>query len=307
MDRVDVVIVGGSFAGLSAGLQLGRARVSVKIFDTNKPRNRFASTAHGLIGHDGRTPFELRGLGRANLSHYPSAGLVDAAVDSIAQQGDTFIVQAAGQKPIAAKGIILAYGVRDRLPDIAGLTEAWGRNVMQCPYCHGYEVRDQTLGVLYTSEASLHQAKILPDWSDDVTLFTNGNTLEANALETLESRGVKLVTDPVSDLSIADGQMETVNTSAGEHALDALFLITRTEQACDLAEQLGCAFEDGPFGRFVSVDNLQQTSVPGVFAAGDLARPIHQSVWAAADGSAAGVFCHQSLLGHRNPYQKKVA
>ncbi len=307
MDHVDVVVIGGSFAGMSAALQLGRARQSVRVFDTRQPRNRFAATAHGFLGHDGRTPAEIRDLGRANLANYPTVEVLQSRVSSVERDADGFLVQPEGSASIKASRLILAYGLRDELPALDGLAEAWGRNVMQCPYCHGYEVRDRKLGVLYTSEASLHQAKIIPDWSADVTLFTNGQAIDPAALATVKDRGVKVIDETVIGLDLEDGWMRKVKTRDGSHALDGLFLITKTHQSSDLASQLGCAFEDGPFGPYIRVDNLQETSIAGVFAAGDIARPIHQSVWAAADGSAAGAFCHQSLLNHRNPYQKTVA
>ena len=259
------------------------------------------------MGHDGRTPAEIRKLSRANLDQYLTVEVVEARVTSVEQEDGGFTVHPEDSAPITASRLVLAYGLRDELPKIEGVEEAWGRNVMQCPYCHGYEVRDQKLGVLYTSEASLHQAKIIPDWSADVTLFTNGHAIEPDAIAAVKSRGVTIVDDVVLGLDLEDGWMRRVKTQKGSHALDGLFLITKTHQASDLASQLGCAFEDGPFGPYVQVDNLQETSVAGVFAAGDIARPIHQSVWAAADGSAAGAFCHQSLLNHRNPYQKPAA
>ncbi|SFS01699.1 NAD(P)/FAD-dependent oxidoreductase [Yoonia litorea] len=307
MDHVDVVVIGGSFAGMSAALQLGRARQSVKVFDTKKPRNRFAPTAHGFLGHDGRTPAEIRELGRDNLAQYPTVEVVEARVATAAQEGEGFIVHPEGSAPIKASCLVLAYGLRDELPMIEGLNEAWGRNVMQCPYCHGYEVRDRKLGVLYTSEASLHQAKIIPDWSADVTLFTNGQAINRDAIAAVESRGVVIVADRVIGLELEEGWMRRIILQEHNHDLDGLFVITKTHHSSDLAGQLGCAFEEGPFGPYIRVDNLQETSIPGVFAAGDIARPIHQSVWAAADGSAAGAFCHQSLLSQRNPYHKPAA
>mgnify|MGYP001793945110 CR=1 FL=1 len=137
-----------------------------------------------------------------------------------------------------------------------------------------------------------------------MTLFTNGQAIDPSAIATVKDRGVQIIEDVVVKLELKDAWMTHLQTQHSSHALDGLFLITKTHQASDLASQLGCAFENGPFGPYVRVDNLQETSIPGVFAAGDIARPIHQSVWAAADGSGAGAFCHQSLLNHRNPYQK---
>jgi thioredoxin reductase len=195
---------------------------------------------------------------------------------------------------------VLATGVIDDLPDIPGLRERWGATVLHCPYCHGYEVADQRLGVLAVGEQSMHQALLLPDWSSSVTLFTNGTFDPTDAqLETLAARGVRVDSRAVVEL-VGDGAaLGGVRVrAAGDDevvVVDALFTASRTRMASPLAEQLGCEFDDGPFGPVIRTDAKKQTTVQGVYAAGDAARAPHNATWAAADGVTAGIYSHQSL------------
>jgi thioredoxin reductase len=199
-----------------------------------------------------------------------------------------------------ARRLVLATGVVDELPDLPGLRDRWGRSVLHCPYCHGYEVSDQRLGVLATGESNMHQALLLPDWSGDVTLFTNG-TFEPDAAQraALAARGARVEARRVVELLGEGTDLEGIRV-AGDGgdaviALDALFTASRTRMASPLAEQLGCAFDDGPFGPVVHTDVSKETTVRGVYAAGDMARAPHTVTWAAADGVTAGIAVHRSL------------
>ena len=296
----DAVIVGGSFAGLSAAMQLARARRRVLILDTGLPRNRFAHASHGFLGQDGRKPAEILETGRAQVLAYPTAELrQDAAVRASGGNG-AFEVRLASGVLVGARRLVLATGVVDELPDLPGLRERWGQTVLHCPYCHGYEVADRRLGVLAAGEANLHQALLLPDWSGDVTLFTNG-TFEPDAgqLEALATRGARVEPRRVVELLGKGTDLEGVRVvgDAGDAviALDALFTASRTRMASPLAEQLGCAFDEGGFGPQVRTDAGKETTVPGVYAAGDMARSPHTVTWAAADGVSAGIAVHRSL------------
>jgi thioredoxin reductase len=192
---------------------------------------------------------------------------------------------------------VLATGIVDELPDVPGLRERWGVTVLHCPYCHGYEVADRRLGVLATGEASLHQALLVPDWSPDVTLFTNGAFAPDEAQRgVLAARGVRVEARPVEALVGEVPSLAGVRLRGGDVvALDALFTMSRTRMASPLAEQLGCAFDDGPFGPVIRTDARKETTVPGVYAAGDAARVPHNASWAVADGVTAGIYAHQSL------------
>ena len=292
----DVIVIGGSFAGLSAALQLARARRRVLVLDSGEPRNRFAQFAHGLFGHDGEPPSVLLAKAREQLLSYGTVSFKEGLATHAAKTGEEFSVTVAGAVHTASR-LILANGVRDELAPIPGMQERWGISVLHCFYCHGYEVAGQRLGVLATSDRALQTAILLPDWSEHVTLFTNGSlSLNPDQLNELQTRGVSVETKPVvalvgeppalSGLRLDDGRIIPV---------DAVFTNPRTRMASSIAEQLGCEFDEGPSGAFIRTGADKQTTVWGVYAAGDAARPGHNASWAAADGVTAGISAHQSL------------
>ena len=303
-DMYDAIVVGGSFAGLSAAMQLARARRRVLIVDTGRPRNRFAHASHGFLGQDGRTPAEILDAARAQVLAYPTTefrGDEATAASVVAEMPNaTFEVALASRATARARRLVLATGIVDELPDIPGLRERWGKTVVHCPYCHGYELADGHLGVLAVGEHSVHQALLLPDWSDRVTLFTNGAVEPTAAqLDALAARGVRVDARPVTAL-VGDGLTLAgirVTGTGGEEivGLDALYTAPRTRMASPLAEQLGCAIDEGPFGPVVRTDARKETTIPGVYAAGDAARERHNVTWASADGVTAGTSAHQSL------------
>ncbi|HEX7241704.1 MAG TPA: NAD(P)/FAD-dependent oxidoreductase, partial [Longimicrobiaceae bacterium] len=293
----DVVVVGGSWAGLAAAMQLARARRRVLVVDAGLPRNRFSRAAHGFLGQDGRAPAEIVAMARAQVLAYPTAEHREGeAVAAEARDGGFEVALASGDA-VRARRLVLATGVVDELPDLPGLRERWGVTVLHCPYCHGYEVADGRLGVLAAGETALHQALLIPDWSADVTLFTQGVVSpDAEQRAALEARGVRVETEPVEALLGEAPALEGTRLRDGRVVpLDALFTASRTRMASPLAEQLGCAFDDGVFGPVVRTDARRATTVPGVFAAGDAAREPHNATFAAADGVMAGVSAHQSL------------
>lgn len=293
----DVIVIGGSFAGLSAALQLARARRRVLVLDTGQPRNRFAQFSHGFFGHDGQPPSTMLANARSQLLAYATVTFAEDLATHAVKSGEQYSVTAASGAMHTASRLILATGIRDDLSTVPGLQERWGISILHCFYCHGYEVAGRRLGVLATSERSLQTAMLLPDWSEHVTLFTNGVlTLGATQVADLASRGVFVETVPVmeilgdapalSGLRLADGRITP---------LDAVFTTPPTRMASPLAEQLGCEFEQGPSGPFIRTGEDKQTTVRGVYAAGDAARAGHNASWAAADGVMAGISAHQSL------------
>jgi thioredoxin reductase len=293
----DVIVIGGSFAGLSAALQLARARRRVLVLDSGEPRNRFAQFSHGLFGHDGQTPSAILAKARSQLSSYGTVSFTNGLATHATKTGEEFTVTAAGGTVHTASRLILATGVRDDLAPVPGLQERWGVSVLHCFYCHGYEVAGRRLGVLATSDRALQTAILLPDWSEHVTLFTNGVlSLSEEQLAELGARGVSVEAKPVVALLGESPVLSGVRLDDGRIVpIDAVFTNPRTRMASSLAEQLGCEFDEGPSGAFIRTGADKQTTVSGVYAAGDAARSGHNASWAAADGVTAGIFAHQSL------------
>ncbi|ETX28654.1 NAD(P)/FAD-dependent oxidoreductase [Roseivivax isoporae] len=293
----DVIIIGGSFAGLSAAMQLARARRSVLVLDTGTPRNRFAATSHGFPGQDGRRPAAIRDDLVRELAAYPTFEIRNARASAAARHGEGFRISLDDGTILATRRLVLAHGVRDTLPELPGLAKRWGVSVLHCPYCHGYELGGQPVGVLAQGETALHQAMLLPDWGP-TTLFTQGILLPtAEQRAALAARGVAIEDVAVTELVGAGTGLDAVRLADGrETALAALFTAPRTAPSCDLAAQLGCATRDGPTGPHLAVDAMQATSLPGVFAAGDLASPMPNATLAAAAGVMAGGAAHRSLI-----------
>ncbi|TFY93075.1 NAD(P)/FAD-dependent oxidoreductase [Pseudomonas nabeulensis] len=289
----DVIIVGGSYAGLSAGLQLARARRKVLVIDGGQRRNRFAATSHGFLGQDGQPPQVIAAEGRSQLMEYPSVTWVQDNVLQATGQLDEFSVSTQCNGTFQARRLILATGVVDELPAIEGLKERWGTRVFHCPYCHGYELDQGRIGVLATSPLSMHHALMLPDWGT-TTLFTNGVlTPDAEQQAQLDRRGVQVQNSPVrrisgerADLELDDGQV---------FSLDGVFTISRT-RISPLGEQLGCERVDGPTGPYLHTNEMRQTSRPGVFACGDTSLAAGSVALAVGEGVRAGTGTHFSLI-----------
>lgn len=289
----DVIIVGGNYAGLSAGLQLARARRTVLVIDAGQRRNRFAATSHGFLGQDGQAPDAIAAEGRSQLMEYPSVTWVQGFVMVATAQPDGFSVRTECSGEFKARRLILATGVVDELPPIEGLAERWGKRVFHCPYCHGYELDQGRIGVLATSALAMHHALMLPDWGA-TTLFTDGVfTPNAEQQAQLDRRGVSVESGRVrriqgerADLQLHDGRVFN---------LDGIFTMSRTRISA-LALQLGCELADGPTGPYLHTNETRQTSVPGVFACGDTSLAAGSVALAVAEGVRAGVGAHFSLI-----------
>ncbi|WP_064707327.1 NAD(P)/FAD-dependent oxidoreductase [Rhizobium bangladeshense] len=293
----EVIVIGGNFAGLSAAMQLTRARRRVLLVDAGAPRNRFSLASHGFLGQDGRAPVAIMGEGKRQLSLYPNITLRDGKVSRAQKEGDEFVVTIEGGGEERAARLILATGVSDTLPDILGLRERWGRSALHCPYCHGYEVSGGELGILANHPHSAHSAMMFPDWG--ATTFFTQVLFEPDEeqLARLTARGVRIERSPVVELLGDSPKLQAVRLADGRTVpLDAIFVAPKTAMASPIAEQLGCAFDDGPFGPVIRTGENKETSVKGIFAAGDAASSMHNATLASASGVLAGVHCHQSMV-----------
>lgn len=296
-DNWDVIVVGGSFAGLSAAMQLARARRRVLVFDSGEPRNRFAKKSHGFLGQDGKSPAKIIAIGRRQLSAYKTVSLRRDEVRHVERTQDDFVVIAGKKRTFTASRIVLATGMTDELPTISGINERWGVTVLHCPYCHGYEVADRQLGVIAQNDFSIHQAALVADWGP-VTLFMQRRLeLTEEHMSLLARRNVKIENSPIVEFLGKAPETEAVRLQDGRIVtIGAAFIVPQTKLKNDLPVQLGCALADGPMGPYLRVDEMNQTSVKGVFAAGDLSMPMPNATLASAAGVTAGGAAHQSLI-----------
>lgn len=292
MQQLDAVVVGGSFAGLSAALQLARARCQVVVIDSGLRRNRFAETSHGFLGQDGRAPATIVAEAKAQLLAYPNVRWLDGTAASAEKLEDGFAVTTQGET-LHAKRLVLASGLVDDLPPLEGLAERWGKSVFHCPYCHGYELNKGRIGVLAIGPLSSHQALLLPDWGT-VTLFLNEAFVPDEVQDAaLAARGVTLERERVLRLT----DLATVELQGGRQVvLDGLFTLSSPRMASALPEQLGCEFDQGPLGPFIRTGAMMETTVPGVFACGDAARLFGNVAIAVGDGALAGASAHKSMI-----------
>jgi thioredoxin reductase len=296
VDPYDVIVVGGSFAGLSATMQLARARRRVLLVDAGRHRNRFAATSHGFLGQDGVAPSEIMRQGLTQLARYPTVDFVHAEALEASRKGTGLAISLADGTGIGARRLILATGVKDTLP-LASMNSRWGVSVLHCPYCHGYEVRDRRMAVIANAAGAAHQAMILPDWGP-TTYYSQGDFEPSEEEATLlTARGVAIERTPVTELLGEGPDIHALRLADGrEVATEIVFTAPRTTMASPLAEQLGCDFAQGMTGPFIQVDPMQQTSVSGVFAAGDAAMQMYNATLASAAGVLAGVAAHRSLV-----------
>lgn len=292
---VDVVVIGGSFAGISAALQIARARRPVLVIDRGLRRNRFADAAHGVLAQDGRNPAEIAAEAKAQFLGYPEAAWCDGEVVKACGEIPEFMVETKDGTQFSARRLILASGVVDVLPDVPGLRDRWGKTVFHCPYCHAYELGSGTLGILATMQLSLHQADVVSDWGRTILLTNGAIQVGTDERVRLKEQGIELETELVAEMI---GDRADVRLRDGRIiSLQGLFTLPHTQIANPVAEQLGCAFCEGPTGQYLAVDESFQTSAKGVYACGDLARGSGFVSTAIGDGALAGMAVHQSLIG----------
>lgn len=294
--RHDAVIIGGTFAGLAAATYLARARRRICVIDAGAPRNRFADASHGFLGSDGSTPQSILTRAREQLTAYPGVTLLEGEAAEACVSGEGFAVSLSTGEQVAARKAVLAFGLRDNLDPIPGLRERWGKTVLHCPYCHGFEFSDQPLGVLARTPMSAHQACLVAEWGP-TTLFLNGAPLEPDDANLLAKHGVAVEAGKVERL-IGDGSaLSAVELEDGrQRPIAALYVAPQSSMASPIAAQLGAAIDDGPMGPIIRTDGDKMTTVPGLYAAGDIARAPHSVSWAVADGVSAGTSVHRSLV-----------
>jgi thioredoxin reductase len=300
-DHWDCVIVGGGAAGLSAALVLGRARRRTLLVDAGGQSNLPAHGIGGLLGNDGTPPSEFYARARAELAAYPSVKVREGEVVGAGRAAESsFALELADGSSETAKRVVLAMGTDYRYADVPGLTERWGRSVFHCPFCHGWEVREQRLGVLDNGAAGAKRALLLRTWSDDVTLFANGPAeLSPEDAGRLRAAGVEVDERPVAEVSGPGETVEAIRFADGdERPCDALMVGVTMHQRSTLAADLGADMDEpaGPAADPVAVGMTRETSVPGLFAAGDMSIGMQSVANAVATGSMAAAGVVHSLM-----------
>jgi len=294
MNRYDVVVIGGGAAGLSAALVLARARRTVAVVDAGAPRNAPAAHMHGFLSRDGLPPQDLLAVGRDEMTSYGGT-LIDGSVAATTRCADGgFEVRLDDGSVLAARRVLVATGLHDVLPDIPGVRERWGRDLLHCPYCHGYEVRDQPLGVLGGTTEAVQHAQLVRQWSSDVVLFPHTDTPTAHQREQLAAREIRVVEGTVQRLLVEDDQLTGVELEHGRVVRrTAVFVRPRFVPSTDLLVSLACDLDDDGW---VRTDAVGRTTVPGVSVAGNVANPRAQVITAAGEGSSAAIALNADLV-----------
>jgi thioredoxin reductase len=290
----DVLIVGGGAAGLSAALVLSRALRHIVVIDAGSPRNAPAAHMHGFLSRDGQPPMDLLSIGRAEVRGYGgeiTSGTV-ATLGGDANSG--FRAELAGGRSLHARRVLVTTGLRDALPAIPGVLERWGKDVLHCPYCHGWEVRGQPVGVLGGTPEAVQHAQLVRQWCSDVVLFAHGDILTSEQRIQLAARSIHIIDGPVRRLVISDDALHGVELDSGQVIRrDAVFVRPRFVANSELLISIGCAVDETGW---VQTDAVGSTSVPGVWAAGNAANPRAQVITAAGEGSAAAIAINNDLV-----------
>ena len=291
----DVLIVGGSYAGLQAAMTLGRCLRDVLVIDNGLAANRFAPQAHNLIGYDDTEPDRIRRWAREQVLTYPTVKVQQGSVTSVQVQKEGAIITAQddeGNNYIARK-LLLATGLTDLLPDINGFKECWGKSIVHCPYCHGYELRGKELGIMAGAGAAITFLPLVYNWSEKLTLFINEEPAEETG-KFIKDRNIKVVRSAIREVQHKDGYLNNIITEDGtEHMLDGLFASLPCDQQTEIVAQLGCTLDDSGF---IETNVVGSTNIPGVYAAGDCTTPMRAISVAIATGYKAGIGINNELL-----------
>lgn len=293
--RYDVIIVGGSYAGLSAAMSLGRSLRNVLIIDSGLPCNRQTPHSHNFITHDGETPKAIADKAREQVLKYETVSIQQGLAVSASKIADGFELTTADGAVLATRKLLFTTGVKDLMPAIPGFAECWGITVIHCPYCHGYEVKQEKTGIMSNGDIGFDFCKLINNLTTDLTLFTNGkSTLSLEQQEKLQKRNIAVVESEIAGFEHSNGQLKQVLLKDGSTMpLKAMYAKIPFEQHCDIPVQLGCALtEQG----YIAVDMLGRTSVPGVYAAGDNTAMMRAVSLAVAGGGMAGAGINKELV-----------
>jgi thioredoxin reductase len=286
-NNLDVIIIGGSYAGLSAAMALGRSLRRVLILDSGLPCNRQAPYSHNFITQDGEKPAEIATKAKAQVLQYPTVLFQKGLAISGSKTKDGFSIMTESGEEFNAKKLIFATGMRDIMPDIMGFSDCWGRSVVNCPYCHGYEVKNEKTGILANGESAVHTAQMIRNWTKDLTVFTNGiSSLNKEQATKLAKHQIPVIEKEIVNLKNENGQIkEIVFSDSSSSPVTIVYTSPDFEQHCKIPEILGCELTEKGL---IQVDSSQKTTVDGIFACGDNTSSMRSVANAVSAGNLAG-------------------
>ncbi len=290
----EVIIIGGSYSGLSAAMALGRSKRKVLIIDSGKPCNRFTPYSHNFITHDGKTPAEIALTAKEQVLKYPTVEFIEDKAIFAERKNNGFIVKTESGESFETKKLLFATGVEDILSKIEGLLACWGKSVIHCPYCHGYEVKDKSTGILGNGDAAMHYAMLINQLTTTITIFTNGpHKFTTEQLQKLNSHNIAIVEDKVSSINHTDGFINSIVTEKGsKYLIKALYTRPGLKQHCTLPQDLGCAINEHGY---IVTDEMQKTTIDSIYASGDCTSQVRSVATAVASGMMAGAAINFAL------------
>jgi thioredoxin reductase len=291
----DVIIVGGSYSGLAAAMALGRALKQVLIIDGGKPCNRQTPHSHNFITQDGKTPTEIATLARQQVKKYETVKFLnDLAIQGVKTE-NRFEIKTQSGETFNAKKLIFASGINDIMPNIKGYAECWGISVLHCPYCHGYEVKNEKTGILGNGDYGFEFSSLISNWTNDLTLFTNGkSTLTIEQASKLKKHAIKILEKEIESLEHHNGHLENILFKDGtKESVKAIYTRAEFRQSCAIPNELGCELNEQGY---IKVDNLQKTNVHGVFACGDMTSRMRTVANSVATGTTAGMMLNNESV-----------
>lgn len=294
-NNYDVIIVGGSYSGLSAAMSLGRSLRKVLVIDSGLPSNRQTPHSHNFITHDGEKPAVISAKAKLQVAFYETVEFYQGlAINAVKTEKD-FEVKTDSGKVFFSKKILFATGVKDLLPEISGFAECWGISILHCPYCHGYEVKSEKTAVVANGEMGFEYAKMISNWTKDLRLITNGkSTLTAQQTQILKKHKVEIIEEEIDSVKHEKGIVEEIIfKNQSKVAVEAIYFRAPFDQHCPLPEVLGCELNEQGL---LKVDAFQKTTIPGVFASGDCHIQARSVALAVSSGSFAGASINKELI-----------
>lgn len=295
MKHYDVIIIGGSYSGLAASMALGRASKNVLIIDDVNPCNKQTPYSHNFLTQDGNPPFIIASRAKEQVEKYPTVSFLNDTVISCSKITDGFKVITQGKLEAAASKLIFATGIRDILPDIKGISECWGISVLHCPFCHGYEVKNETTGIIGNGESGFEMIKLISNWTKDLTLYTNGlSTLTYEQTELLLKHRIKIDERKIAEVIHSSGLSKSIRFTNNELAdVTAIYLKAPFEQHSKVPAMLGCQLNDEGY---LVTNQLQETTTDGIYACGDNSSKMRTVANAVGTGTTAGISASKSVI-----------